>query len=136
MLGEITKDENKTLPDLSVREVATLVPIILFCFWIGLYPSPYLKAMEASVANVIQIVEKGASGKAVGAKPAAALPSPAAPPSAPAEAKASEGQAPGATATVPTAPPAPPTMSGTQPPASTPAARAAQPVAPNPGTSR
>ncbi|MBI2163731.1 MAG: hypothetical protein HYU32_06300, partial [candidate division NC10 bacterium] len=42
------------------------------CFWIGLYPAPFLKAMEASVANVIQIVEKGAAGKAVGAKQAAA----------------------------------------------------------------
>ena len=72
MFGEITKDENKTLPDLSGREMATLIPIIAFCFWIGLYPSPFLKAMEVSVANVIQIVEKGATGKAVGATQAAA----------------------------------------------------------------
>ncbi|MFI5338500.1 MAG: NADH-quinone oxidoreductase subunit M [Candidatus Methylomirabilales bacterium] len=72
MFGEITKDENKTLPDLSGREMATLIPIIAFCFWIGLYPSPFLKAMEVSVANVIQIVEKGAAGKAIGATQAAA----------------------------------------------------------------
>ncbi|MBI2562510.1 MAG: NADH-quinone oxidoreductase subunit M [candidate division NC10 bacterium] len=72
MFGEVTKEENKSLPDLDAREMATLLPIIAFCFWIGLYPAPFLKAMEASVANVIQIVEKGAAGKAVGPKQASA----------------------------------------------------------------
>ena len=68
MFGEITKEENKALPDLSVREIATLVPIIVLCFWIGLYPAPFLKAMEASVANVIETVEKGNAGKPVQGK--------------------------------------------------------------------
>jgi NADH-quinone oxidoreductase subunit M len=71
MFGEITKDENKKLPDLDAREMATLLPIILFCFWIGLYPAPFLRAMEASVGNVLQIVEKGSAGKAVQGKKAA-----------------------------------------------------------------
>jgi hypothetical protein len=70
MFGEITKEENKTLPDLDAREMATLIPIVALCFWIGLYPAPFLKAMEASVVNVIQTVEKGAAGKQVGAKQA------------------------------------------------------------------
>jgi NADH-quinone oxidoreductase subunit M len=70
MFGEITKEENKTLSDLNAREIATLAPIIALCFWIGLYPSPFLRAMEASVANVIQTVEKGAAGKAVQGKKA------------------------------------------------------------------
>jgi len=68
MFGEITKDANKTLPDLDAREMATLIPIIAFCFWIGLYPSPFLRAMETSVANVIQTVEKGSAAKAVQGK--------------------------------------------------------------------
>lgn len=71
MFGEITKDENKTLPDLDGREIATLLPIIAFCFWIGLYPAPFLKAMEVSVQNVIQTVEKGAAGKPIGPRAAA-----------------------------------------------------------------
>jgi len=71
MFGEITKEENKTLPDLDAREMATLLPIIAFCFWIGLYPAPFLRAMETSVANVIQTVEKGSTGKAVQGKRAA-----------------------------------------------------------------
>jgi NADH-quinone oxidoreductase subunit M len=68
MFGEITKEENKALPDLSVREIATLVPIVALCFWIGLYPAPFLKATEASVANVIETVEKGNAGKPVQGK--------------------------------------------------------------------
>ncbi len=72
MFGEITKDANQSLPDLDAREMATLLPIIAFCFWIGLYPAPFLKAMEISVANVIQTVEKGAAGKEIGASQAAA----------------------------------------------------------------
>jgi len=68
MFGEITKDANKTLPDLDAREMATLIPIIAFCFWIGLYPVPFLRAMETSVANVIQTVEKGSAAKAVQGK--------------------------------------------------------------------
>jgi NADH-quinone oxidoreductase subunit M len=71
MFGEITKEENKTLPDLDAREIATLLPIIAFCFWIGLYPAPFLKAMETSVANVIRTVEQGSAGKAVQGKRAA-----------------------------------------------------------------
>jgi NADH-quinone oxidoreductase subunit M len=72
MFGEITKEENRKLPDLSPREIATLVPIIAFCFWIGLYPAPFLRAMQASVLNVIQIVDKGGEGKPVVARRAAA----------------------------------------------------------------
>ena len=72
MFGEITKEENKTLKDLDAREIATLIPIIALCFWIGLYPAPFLRAMEVSIANVIQTVEKGAAGKAVQGKKAAA----------------------------------------------------------------
>jgi len=78
MFGEITNEKNKTLPDLSFREMATLIPIIAFCFWIGLYPSPFLKAMEVSVANVIQTVHKGDAGKAVQRKRAAASDQPSA----------------------------------------------------------
>jgi NADH-quinone oxidoreductase subunit M len=74
MFGEITNEKNKALPDLDLREMMTLLPIIFFCFWIGLYPSPYLKAMEASVSNVIQIVQKGSAGKPIQPKHASLQP--------------------------------------------------------------
>src|SRR5213596_3090231 len=40
--GKVTHEENRHLKDLSPRELATLVPLVLFCFWIGLYPKPFL----------------------------------------------------------------------------------------------
>jgi NADH-quinone oxidoreductase subunit M len=74
MFGEITKDENKKLPDLSAREMATLIPIIVFCFWIGLYPAPFLRSMQASVTNTIQTVVKGSAAKPVAGKTALGRP--------------------------------------------------------------
>ncbi|MEE8484233.1 MAG: Fe-S-binding domain-containing protein, partial [Nitrospinota bacterium] len=58
MFGEITKEENKKLPDLSAREFAYLIPLVVAVFWIGLYPNPIIKKTEASVKNLVQIVEK------------------------------------------------------------------------------
>jgi NADH-quinone oxidoreductase subunit M len=44
------------LKDLNGREIATFVPLILLAVWIGLYPSPFLRRLESSVARVIERV--------------------------------------------------------------------------------
>ncbi len=54
VFGEITNDEVKTMPDVSVREILIFVPLVLTVLWIGLYPKPYIHAMEASVQNLIE----------------------------------------------------------------------------------
>jgi NADH-quinone oxidoreductase subunit M len=41
------------LTDLNIREFGMLVPLVVFVFWIGLYPKPLLDVMHASVARVI-----------------------------------------------------------------------------------
>ena len=41
------------LTDLDRREMATLIPLVVFVFWIGLFPNPILSRMHASVTNVI-----------------------------------------------------------------------------------
>jgi len=41
------------LRDLNRREFATLVPLVLLIFWIGLYPNPLLSRMHQSVTNTI-----------------------------------------------------------------------------------
>ena len=41
------------LTDLDRREMATLIPLVVFVFWIGLYPNPILSRMHASVINVV-----------------------------------------------------------------------------------
>jgi NADH-quinone oxidoreductase subunit M len=69
MFGEVDNPKNTSLTDLDGREIATLVPIIIMCFWIGLYPSPFLSYMKASVENVL--VQMDAKKKVRTAAPAA-----------------------------------------------------------------
>ena len=42
------------LYDMNPREIAMLVPLVGFVFWIGLYPKPLLDVMHASVDNLLQ----------------------------------------------------------------------------------
>jgi NADH-quinone oxidoreductase subunit M len=53
MFGALENPKNAALQDLSPREMTTLVPIVIMCFWIGLYPSPFLNRMEASVNFIL-----------------------------------------------------------------------------------
>ncbi len=53
MFGEITHVENRGLTDLSGREIALMVPLIILMFWIGLYPSTFLRKMDASSAHLL-----------------------------------------------------------------------------------
>ncbi len=52
-LGPVDKEENKNLPDLNWREIVTLVPLLVFIFWIGLYPKPFFNLMAASVDQLV-----------------------------------------------------------------------------------
>jgi NADH-quinone oxidoreductase subunit M len=58
MFGKITNPKNLGLTDISGREFVVLAPILVFCVWIGVYPNTFLKPMEPSVKNFIQMVEK------------------------------------------------------------------------------
>ena len=68
MYGAITKEENKTLPDMTRREYMYLVPIIVFIVWIGIYPKPFLDKMDVSVQHLLEIVNKQTLAKADGQK--------------------------------------------------------------------
>jgi NADH-quinone oxidoreductase subunit M len=57
MLGKITNTENAQLLDLSFREKATLVPIVVFILWIGLYPTPFLRITKPSVESLLHIMQ-------------------------------------------------------------------------------
>jgi len=58
MFGIVTHRENSDLVDLNFREAMTLIPIVILCFWIGLYPAPFLRAMEPSVKKVVTNLDK------------------------------------------------------------------------------
>ncbi len=59
MLGQVTNAKNLGLPDLSLRELATFVPLIAWAIWIGIYPQPYFKVLEKPVAQIVERVRPG-----------------------------------------------------------------------------
>ena len=50
--GEVT--HHHTLKDLNWREVVTLLPILVFIFWIGLYPKPFFDLMMPAIENLLK----------------------------------------------------------------------------------
>ncbi len=56
MFGKLDKT-NESLPDLNSREIAVLVPILVFIVWIGVFPNTFLKPMESSVEKVATKVQ-------------------------------------------------------------------------------
>ena len=54
VLGEPKTEAAKVLPDLSKRELATLIPLAILVLCIGLYPGPLMELMDVSVINLIQ----------------------------------------------------------------------------------
>jgi NADH-quinone oxidoreductase subunit M len=55
--GKVTHEENQKLQDLTPRELATLVPLVALCFWIGVYPKPVLAFLHEPAARVAAIVQ-------------------------------------------------------------------------------
>lgn len=51
--GKITRDDLRTLLDLSPREYAVFAPLILLTIWMGVYPSSFLNFFEASVTALV-----------------------------------------------------------------------------------
>lgn len=52
-LGEANTEAAKVLPDLSNRELATVIPLAILVLWIGLYPGPLMEMMDASVTHLV-----------------------------------------------------------------------------------
>ena len=56
MFGTLDNPKNQKLKDLNFREVMTLLPLIIWAFWIGLYPKPFFHVLEKPVAAIVQRV--------------------------------------------------------------------------------
>ena len=61
IFGEVTREENRRLTDLSIREWTILVPVLAFIFWIGIYPLSFTGKTEASVRALITQVQTKAA---------------------------------------------------------------------------
>jgi NADH-quinone oxidoreductase subunit M len=53
MFGPVTNPANEHLPDLNMREYATLVPLVILAFWIGIYPKPLFTVLEQPVHQIM-----------------------------------------------------------------------------------
>jgi NADH-quinone oxidoreductase subunit M len=63
MLQRVTLGEPATkaawlLPDLTPRELVTVIPLAVLVLWIGLYPGPLMEMMDASVTSLVQKMER------------------------------------------------------------------------------
>jgi NADH-quinone oxidoreductase subunit M len=54
--GEITNEKNRSLPDLTPREWAMMVPTVAVCIVMGVVPGVFLRPMEPSVQRTIERV--------------------------------------------------------------------------------
>ncbi len=55
--GKVTNPKNLNIPDLNLRELVYLAPLIVFIFWIGLFPNFFLNKMHKSVDHFIGQVQ-------------------------------------------------------------------------------
>jgi NADH-quinone oxidoreductase subunit M len=57
MFGK-AEGENEHVVDLNWREKATLIPLVVLAFWIGIYPAPFLRIIEKPVKFIVQHYEQ------------------------------------------------------------------------------
>ena len=55
--GPLDNPENKNLKDLDRRELAYLLPLVVLCFWIGLYPKPFFDVLQKPVDYIVAKVD-------------------------------------------------------------------------------
>jgi len=58
MFGELG-EKNKGFKDLSLREIMVFAPLVVWAFWIGLFPKPYFDILERPAAQIVERVRPG-----------------------------------------------------------------------------
>ena len=73
MFGEIDHEKNGGLHDITPLECATLAPLVLMVFWIGLFPQPFLRTMQPTIDRYISDIDHRIGARAGGGRGAEAL---------------------------------------------------------------
>ncbi len=68
IFNRLDNPENQQLTDLTRRELAVMVPLLIGIVWLGLYPAPVLKRMEASTNRYLEVIGPHRSGPDHGVK--------------------------------------------------------------------
>ena len=66
VLGQPQTPTASQLSDLSMRELATVVPLAVIILWIGLYPGPLMEMMDSSVTHLVQHMAQYRTGMVAG----------------------------------------------------------------------
>jgi NADH-quinone oxidoreductase subunit M len=53
MFGPLSNARNRDLKDLSAREVAVFVPVVIMAFVLGIYPAPFLSTIDPAVKRTV-----------------------------------------------------------------------------------
>jgi NADH-quinone oxidoreductase subunit M len=72
LYGEVTNPKNETLPDLSPREFAVVVPLVVLALFMGVASPLFTRTIEPAVVGLLQHVRSHASAATVTAKPSVA----------------------------------------------------------------
>ncbi len=62
VFGALTRDDLKSILDLSPREVAIFVPLVLLTLWMGVYPGSFTQFFDASVHAMVEQHAAAVSG--------------------------------------------------------------------------
>lgn len=54
MFGKVTNPANEDIKDLSGREIAIMLPLLLFVFWIGIYPNTFFDKMNPALEQLLE----------------------------------------------------------------------------------
>ncbi len=57
LFGAIVHDENRSLRDLSAREIGTMLPLCALALWIGVAPGTFIGPTEASIDGLVRRIE-------------------------------------------------------------------------------
>jgi NADH-quinone oxidoreductase subunit M len=56
VFGTLTRADLRGMLDLSTREKALFVPLLVLVIWMGVYPLSFLRPIQASVDHLVQQV--------------------------------------------------------------------------------
>jgi NADH-quinone oxidoreductase subunit M len=62
LFNKLEGRENRTMPDLSAREITVLSPLLFLMIALGVYPAPVLDRMGPGVNAIVEWVEEGQTG--------------------------------------------------------------------------
>jgi NADH-quinone oxidoreductase subunit M len=69
IFNRLDKPENESLVDLSPRELIVLAPLLAGIVWLGLYPAPVLRRMEATSRDFVELLQPVLEHPVAGSSP-------------------------------------------------------------------